>query len=316
MAACRCPPGTQGDPRRACISAVCHYNEDCDDTQTCNRLNRVCQPACSDDACAPGATCTGRDHRPVCTCQPGLFGEPYLQGCTTQTTSECVTDSDCASPLACVNARCTDLCSTNPCDVGLICKTVDILPLRAVACVCPDGGRVAPDSGCRSPPEPQCSADTDCALSQVCRRGSCVDACKVDRCGQNALCESADHAAHCTCPQGYYGNPKIECNGEPRNNIPECYADDDCSSERACRERFCINPCVDSCGTGALCRVIDHKPQCSCPRGYSGNPVVQCVPREYLNLNIIFYYFTHQITNNNFVNFICSFRRICHNSRL
>ncbi|XP_028157244.1 uncharacterized protein LOC114350564 isoform X7 [Ostrinia furnacalis] len=278
VASCRCPPGTQGDPRRACISAICHYNEDCDDTQTCNRLNRVCQPACTDDACAPGATCTARDHRPVCTCRSGLSGDPYLQGCGKQVTTECVTDSDCASPLACVNARCTDLCLTNPCDVGLICKTVDILPLRAVACVCPDGGRVAPDSGCRSPPEAECSADLDCALSQVCRRGSCVDACRVNPCGQNALCESVDHAAHCTCPQGYYGNPKIECNVEPRQQVPECYSDDECSTERACRDRQCVNPCANACGPGALCRVIDHKPQCSCPSGYSGVATRQCVP--------------------------------------
>lgn len=30
-AQCVCPRGTQGDPRIACISIVCHYNEDCAD---------------------------------------------------------------------------------------------------------------------------------------------------------------------------------------------------------------------------------------------------------------------------------------------
>lgn len=210
---CRCPPGTQGDPHRACISAVCHYNEDCDESQLCNRLNRVCQPACSENACAPGAICTAKDHRPICTCPPGRSGDPYLRGCTTtQITPECTTDADCSSPLACVNSRCADLCIGNPCEEGLICKTVDILPLRAVACVCPDGGRMAPDSGCRAPPEAECSADSDCANSQTCRRGTCVEACRADPCGHNAICDSVDHVSRCICPPGYNGNPRFECN--------------------------------------------------------------------------------------------------------
>lgn len=212
VATCRCPAGTQGDPRRACISAVCHYNDDCDDSQICDRLNRVCRPACSENACASDALCTARDHRPVCDCPPGRSGDPYLRGCTKDVTDECKTDADCNAPLACVNARCTDLCLGNPCEAALLCKIVDILPLRAVACVCPDDGHVAPDSGCRAPPSAECTTDSECALSQICRRGSCVDACKADPCGLNALCESNDHASRCTCPQAYYGNPRIECN--------------------------------------------------------------------------------------------------------
>jgi hypothetical protein len=282
---CRCPPGTQGDPRRACISAVCHYNEDCDNTQICNRLNRLCQPACTEDSCAPGASCVARDHRPICSCAPGLSGDAYLRGCTKEITTECTRDADCSAPLACVNARCTDLCLANPCDVGLLCKTVDILPLRAVACVCPDGGRVAPDSGCRSPPEAECSADSDCALSQMCRRGTCVEACKADPCGQNALCESVDHSSLCVCAPGYIGNPRKECNVESKHSFPECYTDDECNLERSCQNRFCVNPCTNACGPGALCRVINHKPQCSCPQGYTGLPHVQCVPRKYNNIN-------------------------------
>lgn len=213
IASCRCPPGTQGDPRRACVSAICHYNEDCDDTQICNRLNRVCQPACSEQSCAPDALCTARSHRAECTCPAGRTGDPYGRGCSKEhDDTECTTDADCLAPFACVNARCIDLCLGNPCDSGLICKIVDVLPLRAVACICPDGGRVAPDNGCRAPPEAQCSVDSECANSQTCRRGSCVESCKADPCGQNALCESIDHTSRCTCAQGYTGNPRIECN--------------------------------------------------------------------------------------------------------
>lgn len=203
----------QGDPRRACISAACQYNEDCDDNQICNRPNRVCQPVCSENTCAPNAICITQKHRAICTCPPGHTGDAYLHGCSIlHDTTECATDFDCASPLACVNSLCTDLCSGNPCVPGLICNTVDILPLRAVACICPDGGRVAPDSSCRAPPEAECSSDSNCANSQICHRSSCVEACRSDPCGRNALCESVDHMSRCSCPLGYIGNPRIECN--------------------------------------------------------------------------------------------------------
>lgn len=163
--------------------------------------------------------CTARSHRAVCTCSPGSSGDAYVRGCSTTTTLdfECSADADCPAPLACVNARCTDLCTGAPCDPGLVCNTVDVLPLRAVACVCPEGGRAAPDSGCRPPPSAECSVDADCALTQTCRRGSCVEACRADPCGQNALCESIDHASQCTCPPGYTGNARLECNSGKQN---------------------------------------------------------------------------------------------------
>lgn len=89
---------------------------------------------------------------------------------------------------------------------------MDVLPLRAVACVCPDGGRVAPDKGCRAPPQGECTTDAECPNTETCRRGSCVESCRADPCGQNALCESVDHTSRCTCAPGYVGNPRIECN--------------------------------------------------------------------------------------------------------
>lgn len=214
-ATCRCPAGSQGDPHKACIAGVCHYNEDCDDTQICDRLNRVCRPACSDGACSADAACAARDHRAICSCPPGRTGDPYGRGCDAKVPAlECTADSDCASPLGCVNSRCVDLCAGDPCGPGLICRPVDTLPLRAVACSCPDGGRVVPgaEAACRSPPAPECSSDVECASAQTCRRGSCVDVCRADPCGINALCEGRDHISRCSCPPGYLGNPRIECN--------------------------------------------------------------------------------------------------------
>lgn len=66
----------------------------------------------------------------------------------------------------------------------------------------------------------------------------------------------------------------------------ECYSDDDCGQERTCIDRICINPCDNSCGLGALCRVINHKAICSCPRGYTGDATIRCIPRKYPGIKI------------------------------
>lgn len=80
-AQCVCPRGTQGDPRIACISTICHYNEDCADHEACDRLNRVCRPVCEDDVCAETAKCIAKDHQPKCICPLGTTGNPYID-CT------------------------------------------------------------------------------------------------------------------------------------------------------------------------------------------------------------------------------------------
>lgn len=73
--------------------------------------------------------------------------------------------------------------------------------------------------------------------------------------------------------------------------------DNECGLEQACVERTCINPCTDACGIGALCRVINHKPQCSCPRGYNGDANTRCIPRKLLpaatNNSTVLQFFYH-----------------------
>lgn len=76
---CICPPGTQGDPFVSCITSVCQYNEDCADHEICDRLNRLCRPACQDDTCAETAICSAHNHQPVCTCPPTTTGNPYVE---------------------------------------------------------------------------------------------------------------------------------------------------------------------------------------------------------------------------------------------
>ena len=57
----------------------------------------------------------------------------------------------------------------------------------------------------------QCRVHPDCRDTEQCHSGSCIDACRIEQCGTNAICTSRDHAASCSCPQGYTGDPRVAC---------------------------------------------------------------------------------------------------------
>ena len=64
--------------------------------------------------------------------------------------------------------------------------------------------------------------------------------------------------------------------------IPEpvgCSSDDECSSNEACYNRNCQNPCVNNnpCSSNAACFVDNHKANCRCPAGFTGDPFRRCV---------------------------------------
>lgn len=75
--------------------------------------------------------------------------------------------------------------------------------------------------------------------------------------------------------------PITQKNQQQQNKKPkhhrkdlECNSDNDCPNEKSCINLHCINPCNlrGACGENALCRAILHKPRCSCPQCYVGNP--------------------------------------------
>ena len=57
----------------------------------------------------------------------------------------------------------------------------------------------------------QCSVHADCRNTEQCHTGSCLDACRVEQCGLNAICTSRDHSIRCTCPPGYTGDARVAC---------------------------------------------------------------------------------------------------------
>ena len=61
-----------------------------------------------------------------------------------------------------------------------------------------------------------------------------------------------------------------------------CLINDECPLYAACRNRQCINPCAEEnpCAPTAICKVINHEPECTCPDGYIGSPLTDCRPRK------------------------------------
>ncbi|GFY63482.1 papilin [Trichonephila inaurata madagascariensis] len=61
-----------------------------------------------------------------------------------------------------------------------------------------------------------------------------------------------------------------------------CHSNNDCSSTEKCFQNQCQYACqLGTCAIGAKCIVINHKPQCRCPPGYTGDPYVRCRKENY-----------------------------------
>lgn len=91
------------------------------------------------------------------------------------------------------------------------------------------------------------------------------DPCSRSPCGPNARCDNGI----CTCLPEYLGDPFVGCR-------PECVLSTDCSADRACIGKKCVDPCPGTCGQNSQCIVINHTPMCSCPRGTVGNAFISC----------------------------------------
>lgn len=57
---------------------------------------------------------------------------------------------------------------------------------------------------------PECSTSSDCEQSRACVNQRCIDPCPGS-CAPNARCQVRGHNPICTCPQGYSGDPFVNC---------------------------------------------------------------------------------------------------------
>lgn len=100
-------------------------------------------------------------------------------------------------------------------------------------------------------------------------------------CGPNSVCKVIGDLAACSCKDNYVGRAP--------NCRPECTIHAECSSNLACKNERCIDPCPGSCGINARCSVVNHNAVCSCMIGYEGDANSQCnlIPhcKTWQNLN-------------------------------
>lgn len=97
--------------------------------------------------------------------------------------------------------------------------------------------------------------------------------CTQNPCGINAICKELKGAGSCSCKPNYYGDPYVMCR-------PECMMSSECSTNKACINMKCSDPCPGVCGNNALCNVINHSPVCSCDIGFRGNAFEFCSPES------------------------------------
>jgi hypothetical protein len=200
-----------------------------------------CQPS----PCGANAVCQLMNGHEACSCYPGYIGPP--PNCR----PECVINSECPTNKACIQRECGDPC-IGSCGINAKCDVVN----HNAICSCPQGYIGDPFSQCSlRPPTPQPQENED--------------PCRPDPCGSNTDCERRNEIAACKCKPNYFGNPYIGCK-------PECLANTDCAQTQACMSQKCRDPCPGSCGDKADCRVVGHNPICSCPAGYTGDPLESC----------------------------------------
>lgn len=93
--------------------------------------------------------------------------------------------------------------------------------------------------------------------------------CLPSPCGLYSDCHVVKNHPVCSCLAGYLGAPP-DCH-------PECMISAQCSFDKACINKKCVDPCPGICGLHAMCRAVNHNPICSCLPGFSGDPFTRCV---------------------------------------
>lgn len=127
---CMCEVGYKGDPQQGC------YSED----------------SCKSAPCAYGAQCIREKESYKCVCPKGMFGDAYKGQCIIEDTkrptpkTECSSNDDCASTLACVNNNCISPCDTLRCGKNAYCEPEN----HAAWCRCNPGFTETPNGECVS----------------------------------------------------------------------------------------------------------------------------------------------------------------------
>ena len=152
---------------------TCTLNSDCYEPYVC-RLER-CRSECARVRdCPIGSMC--------------IQDADGLGSCRLPDEASCAGDEDCAAPLVCRSAACTNECTTNAeCTVGSVCRVDEATGA----------------SGCFDPATVACDLDSDCEPGEACQAdGRCRPECRTDRdCSDGLVCDAAlDELGACVAP--------------------------------------------------------------------------------------------------------------------
>lgn len=219
------------------------------------------QEPCNPSPCGPNSVCRQINGQAVCSCAPGSIGSPPT--CR----PECVISSECSLSKACVNQKCIDPCSGS-CGFNAKCQVINHNPI----CTCAEGFTGDPFFRCS-----QIRKNTKNSQKNSSTLSKPISAevpeiienpCNPSPCGPNSACKVVGTSPSCSCIPEFIGSPP--------NCRPECINNNECSSNLACINQKCRNPCEGVCGENSECRVVSHTPNCFCPSGYSGDPFTRC----------------------------------------
>ena len=217
---CRCAPGYYGKPPHC--RPECLVSSDCRSDQAC--IRQKCADPCV-GTCGSHATCQMVQHKPVCQCQPGYTGNPFLG---------CIKIQQPPPPK--------QPCSPSPCGPNAQCRVVYG---NKEECSCLPGF-VGQPPYCK----PECYVDAECAANRICQQQKCIDPCS-NVCGVNADCTTTNHMVLCSCIPGYTGDPFTSCQVLPPPVEP-IEADpcdpSPCGSNAICAEYNGVASCT--CVTG------------------------------------------------------------------
>lgn len=248
---CVCPEGMEGDPFTLCKE---------------KRIQELDQlDPCSPSPCGINARCTSRQDAGSCQCLPDYFGNPY-EGCR----PECVLNSDCPSNKACQQQKCQDPCP-GTCGQNALCNVLNHIP----SCSCISGYSGDPYRSCVPERKTNFQIKTNFVifhgLPTLIAVKEYVNPCQPSPCGPNSQCREVNEQAICSCLPEYVGAPPV-CR-------PECTISSECPADKACVNQKCVDPCPNTCGDQAICRVVNHSPICSCRAGYTGDAFFRCFPK-------------------------------------
>lgn len=180
---CSCLSGFTGSPPNC--RPECVVSSECPSNLAC--INQKCKDPCP-GLCGINAVCKVVSHTPVCLCQTGFSGDPFVE---------------CNPRKEILVADRIDPCNPNPCGANAVCKTQN----GAGSCQCLPDYFGNPYENCR----PECIINSDCASNKACVQNKCKDPCP-GTCGRNSECQVINHIPTCACLTGYTGDPYRICN--------------------------------------------------------------------------------------------------------